>query len=141
VALAYLTELIHRRPRAWVPDIERLHQLLEQHVDERLRAAFERGLSDCYVLYSQRAVIASPRRDFDAVEKYLDPSVILTTGNGTHASKGSVQPALVRAARAAVVAELVRHGLGQAGIGERRRPTRTKTDGSQPTGRSEERVN
>jgi transposase len=46
VALAYLTELIHRRPRAWVPDIERLHQLLEQYGDQRLRAAFERGLAE-----------------------------------------------------------------------------------------------
>jgi hypothetical protein len=46
VALAYLTELIHRRPRAWVPDIERLHQLLEQHGDQRVRAAFERGLAE-----------------------------------------------------------------------------------------------
>jgi transposase len=43
-ALAYLTELIHRRPRAWVADVERLHQLLDQHGDQRVRAAFERGL-------------------------------------------------------------------------------------------------
>ena len=46
VALAYLTELIHRRPRAWVPDVERLHQLLETHGDAVVRTAFERGLAE-----------------------------------------------------------------------------------------------
>ena len=46
VALAYLTELIHRRPRAWVADVERLHQLLEQYGDQRLRIAFERGVAE-----------------------------------------------------------------------------------------------
>jgi hypothetical protein len=45
-ALAYLTELIHRRPRAWVPEVERLHQLLETHGDAVVRAAFARGLAE-----------------------------------------------------------------------------------------------
>jgi transposase len=45
-ALAYLTELIHRRPRAWVTDVERLHHLLETHGDQPLRAAFARGLAE-----------------------------------------------------------------------------------------------
>jgi transposase len=45
-ALAYLTELIHRRPRAWVPEVERLHQLLETHGDAIVRTAFERGLAE-----------------------------------------------------------------------------------------------
>jgi hypothetical protein len=45
-ALAYLTELIHRRPRAWVPEVERLHQLLEMHGDAVVRTAFERGVAE-----------------------------------------------------------------------------------------------
>lgn len=46
VALEYLTELTHRRPRVWVRDVARLHDLLERHGDEALRGAFERGLSE-----------------------------------------------------------------------------------------------
>jgi transposase len=45
-ALAYLTELVHRRPRVWIRDVDRLHELLEQHGDQALRGAFERGLTD-----------------------------------------------------------------------------------------------
>jgi hypothetical protein len=45
-ALAYLTELTHRRPRTWIPEIERLHVLLQTHGDAALRAACERGLAD-----------------------------------------------------------------------------------------------
>jgi hypothetical protein len=45
-ALSYLTELVHRRPRVWIRDVDRLHELLEHHGDDALRAAFERGLAD-----------------------------------------------------------------------------------------------
>lgn len=45
-ALAYLTELIHRRPHVWIRDIERLHELLERHGDDAVRAAFDRGLRE-----------------------------------------------------------------------------------------------
>lgn len=45
-ALAYLTELTHRRPRAWIHEVERLHTLLQTHGDAALRAAFERGLAE-----------------------------------------------------------------------------------------------
>jgi transposase len=45
-ALAYLTELTHRRPQTWIHDIERLHDLLQTHGDAALRAAFERGLAE-----------------------------------------------------------------------------------------------
>jgi len=45
-ALDYLTELTHRRPRVWTRDVERLHELLQKHGEDALRAAFERGLSD-----------------------------------------------------------------------------------------------
>jgi len=46
VALEYLTELTHRRPRVWSRDVTRLHDLLEQHGEQALRAAFERGLAE-----------------------------------------------------------------------------------------------
>jgi transposase len=45
-ALAYLTELTHRRPQIWIHDVERLHALLQTHGDTALRRAFERGLSE-----------------------------------------------------------------------------------------------
>jgi transposase len=45
-ALEYLTELTHRRPRLWVRDVHQLHELLQQHGGEILRAAFERGLTE-----------------------------------------------------------------------------------------------
>jgi transposase len=45
-ALAYLTELTHRRPRTWIPEVERLHELLQTHGDAAIRTAFERGLTE-----------------------------------------------------------------------------------------------
>jgi hypothetical protein len=45
-ALEYLTELTHRRPRVWIRDVARLHELLERHGDEAVRRAFERGLAE-----------------------------------------------------------------------------------------------
>ena len=45
-ALAYLTELTHRRPRTWILEVERLHELLQTHGDAALRTAFERGLAE-----------------------------------------------------------------------------------------------
>lgn len=45
-ALEYLTELTHRRPRLWVRDVHQLHELLQQHGADTLRAAFEHGLAE-----------------------------------------------------------------------------------------------
>jgi transposase len=45
-ALAYLTELVHRRPKIWVRDIERLHDWLTTYGPDALRAAFARGLEE-----------------------------------------------------------------------------------------------
>jgi transposase len=39
-ALAYLTEVVHRRPTRWTQDVDRLHELLQVHGPHRLRAAF-----------------------------------------------------------------------------------------------------
>ena len=45
-ALDYLTELTYRRPRLWLRDVERLHELLARHGGASLRAAFAQGLSE-----------------------------------------------------------------------------------------------
>jgi hypothetical protein len=43
-ALAYLTEIVHRRPKDWVRDVDHLHDLLQHHGPDRVRRAFEDGL-------------------------------------------------------------------------------------------------
>ena len=45
-ALVYITEVVHRRPRVWIRDVDRLHELLERHGDLAMRAAFARGLEE-----------------------------------------------------------------------------------------------
>jgi transposase len=69
-ALAYLTELTHRRPALWIHDVERLHELLQTHGDAALRQAFERGLAEQaigaeYIAHYLGDV--SPRLPFDPV--------------------------------------------------------------------------
>jgi transposase len=44
-ALLYLTELVHRRPRLWTRDVDRLHDLLEHRGADALRAAFDHGIA------------------------------------------------------------------------------------------------
>lgn len=44
-ALSYITELVHRRPRVWIRDVDQLHDMLERYGDDALRAAFEIGLA------------------------------------------------------------------------------------------------
>jgi transposase len=45
-ALAYLTELTHRRPRVWLHDIDRLHGWLATYGDDALRRAFAWALQE-----------------------------------------------------------------------------------------------
>jgi hypothetical protein len=45
-ALAYITELVHRRPKVWIRDVDHLHDMLERHGDDAMRAAFERALAE-----------------------------------------------------------------------------------------------
>ena len=45
-ALDYLTELVHRRPRNWVADVDRLHDILLVRGGDVLRQALQVGLSD-----------------------------------------------------------------------------------------------
>jgi transposase len=40
-ALAFLTELVHRRPNTWYRDVDTLHDLLQAHGESALRAAFQ----------------------------------------------------------------------------------------------------
>jgi transposase len=43
-ALDYLTEITHRRPGAWLGEVEQLHELLQQHGADVLRTALARAL-------------------------------------------------------------------------------------------------
>jgi transposase len=43
-AHAFLTEIVHRRPRAWAKEVEELHALLERCGPDRLRTALDRAL-------------------------------------------------------------------------------------------------
>jgi transposase len=45
-AFDYLTEIVHRRPRQWFQDVDRLHAMLQRHGPEVLRRALEEGLKE-----------------------------------------------------------------------------------------------
>ncbi len=45
-AFRYLTEIVHRRPRQWFHDVDRLHAMLQSHGPEVLRRAMEAGLKE-----------------------------------------------------------------------------------------------
>ena len=45
-ALRYLTELVHRRPRQWIGEVDRLHEVLQSHGPEVLRRAMQEGLQE-----------------------------------------------------------------------------------------------
>ena len=45
-ALLYLTEIVHRRPKEWVGEVDRLHEILQSHGAEVLRRAMEEGLKE-----------------------------------------------------------------------------------------------
>jgi transposase len=45
-AFLYLTEIVHRRPRQWFYDVDRLHDILQRHGPEVLRQAMEAGLKE-----------------------------------------------------------------------------------------------
>jgi hypothetical protein len=72
-ALWYLTEIIHRRPRAWSDEVEQLHDLLQQYGAEALRAAFARAVDAEtfgaeYVAHYLRPTDALPRPAFAIAE-------------------------------------------------------------------------
>jgi hypothetical protein len=43
-AVMYLSEVLHRRPRDWYTDVNKMHALLEKHGDGAMLAAIERAL-------------------------------------------------------------------------------------------------
>ena len=43
-AVRFLTELVHRKPRTWYPDIDRLHELLQAYGPEALERSFRAAL-------------------------------------------------------------------------------------------------
>jgi hypothetical protein len=45
-AFLYLTEIVHRRPRQWFNDVDRLHEILQSHGPEVLRRAMQEGLQE-----------------------------------------------------------------------------------------------
>jgi transposase len=45
-AFLYLTEIVHRRPRQWYDDVDRLHEILQRDGPEVLRRALEEGLKE-----------------------------------------------------------------------------------------------
>jgi hypothetical protein len=61
-ALAYLTEIVHRRPRSWLGEVDRLHALLQRVGPEPLRRAFEQA-------------VAAETFGVEYVEHYLRPPV------------------------------------------------------------------
>ena len=42
----YLTEIVHRRPKEWISEVDRLHDILERHGSEILLQAVEQGLQE-----------------------------------------------------------------------------------------------
>lgn len=42
----FLTELVHKKPRTWKPDVERLYELAQKHGDDAMRMAFRKCLDD-----------------------------------------------------------------------------------------------
>lgn len=65
-ALAYLTELTHRRPQVWLRDIDRLHTLLATYGDEAMRAALARGVAEHaigaeYIAHFLADAVTTPR--------------------------------------------------------------------------------
>lgn len=44
-ALDYLTEIVHRRPRSWAAEVEKMHEILQQHGKDAFRHGVERALA------------------------------------------------------------------------------------------------
>jgi transposase len=42
----YLTEIVHRRPKAWISEVDRLYDILQRHGAEVLLQAVQQGLQD-----------------------------------------------------------------------------------------------
>lgn len=98
-ALAYLTELTHRRPSTWIHDVDRLHDCLQTHGDAALRGAFARGLAE-------QAIGA------EYIAHYLEPSRPVLPFDDADRPPTIAAPALPRAGRVQV-ADGARRGGAQ----------------------------
>lgn len=65
-ALLYLTEVVHRRPREWVRDIDRLHEILQIHGEHALRQAMEDAMR--FELFGARYVEQALQRSLSFTE-------------------------------------------------------------------------
>jgi transposase len=91
-ALAYLTELTHRRPQRWIGDVEQLHDLLQIHGDAALRRAFERGLAEHaigaeYIAHFLGA--PTPPLPFDEPDRPPTPSLPLPRAGWVQGAAGA----------------------------------------------------
>jgi transposase len=97
-ALDYLTELTHRRPRIWIRDVDRLHELLATYGDVAVRAAFARGLAEQaigaeYIAhYLAAAVPTPPPIEGDSPGRPIDRSSFL--GHPGRSISGDPTPTL-----------------------------------------------
>lgn len=67
-AASYLTEIVHRRPRAWYQEVDDLHDLLQSAGPEALRAAFARAVREQvfgaeYIGHFVREMLVPPRQE------------------------------------------------------------------------------
>jgi len=83
-ALRYLTEIVHRRPRDWFHDVDRLHQILQSHGPEVLRRAMEEGLkqqifdaffSRCWRTMLGTALDSTRLKPSDVMSQPITPSL------------------------------------------------------------------
>lgn len=91
-ALAYLTELTHRRPQRWIVDVEQLHDLLQIHGDTALRRAFERGLAEHAIGAEYIAHFLgdpTPPLPFDESDRPPIPSLALPRGGRVQGAAGA----------------------------------------------------
>jgi transposase len=77
-ALDYLTEITHRRPRAWTAEVEQLHALLQKHGPAALRAALAQAVAGQTfgVEYVRHFLYSASRNEAQAWPRNddLDPS-------------------------------------------------------------------
>lgn len=89
-ALDFITELVHRKPRAWLGEVERLHALLLEHGKEVLFKAFQAAVADDAigsVAVATRAVKAAAARGDPqhgvlaaAAQQSSSPRLVATVG-------------------------------------------------------------
>src|SRR5262245_38861947 len=97
-ALAYLTELTHRRPQVWLRDIDRLHTLLATYGDDAMRAAIARGVAEHaigaeYIAHFLAEAVTIPR-PIEGDSPGQPDARSLLTGHPDRSSLGSEQLSL-----------------------------------------------